>query len=273
MPELETRIAQWRTRMAAALPERDEAVAELEEHLREHFAELKRQGKSDDDAFSQAQERLGQPAAIAREFGRMPSGWRPGLVSLPVLALALATLMGALLWNWSRHPNLSAFQVVYLVNLGIYIAGYFGVLGAGLIAACAGLRSLSRPLSERERQAVRRQLKRLARLAVWMIPIGGALGAYWRAEFVPNQWTQWSFHLRLIASTVSVVLLFLVQSRSAASDRSRWLAAILATLAIVLSGFGSRLRIADFPVAWLGALFLAGQAFSMLPRFRIVRVR
>jgi len=269
MPELETRIAQWRTRMAAALPERDEAVAELEEHLRDYLADLKRQGKSDDEAFSLAEERLGQPVTIAREFGRMPSAWRPGLVSLPVLALALTTLTGYPLWLWSRHLTLSALQVVYV---GIYIAGYFGVLGAGLIATSAGIKSLIRPLSERERQAVRRQLKRLARLAVWMIPIGGALGAYWRAEFVPNQWTQWSFQLRLIASTVSVGLLFLVQSRSSASDRSRWLAAILATLAIVLSGFGPRLRIADFPVAWLGALFLAGQVFSMLPRFRIVRV-
>ena len=269
MPELETRIAQWRTRMAAALPERDEAVSELEEHLRDYLVELKRQGKSDDEAFSLAEERLGQPATIAREFGRMPSGWRPGFVSLPILALALATLAGVSLWNWSRHFTLSALQVV---SIGMYITGYFGVLGAGLIATSAGIKSLIRPLSERERQAVRRLLKRLTRLAVWLIPIGGALGAIWRAEFAPNQWTQWSFHLRLIASTVSVVLLFLVQSRSAGSDRSRWLAAILASLAVVLSGFGARLRIVDFPVAWLGALFLAGQAFSMLPRFRIVRV-
>ncbi len=269
MPELETRIAQWRTRMAAALPERDEAVAELEEHLRDYLADLKRQGKSDDEAFSLAEERLGQPVTIAREFGRMPSGWRPGRVSLPVLALALATLMGLSLWNWSRHLTVSALQVI---ALGVYITGYFGVLGAGLIATSASVKSLLRPLSERERRAVRRLLQRLARLAVWMLPLGAALGAYWRAEFLTNQWTEWSFHLRLLASTVSVGLLFLVQSRSSPSDRSRWLAAILATLAIVLSGFGPRLRIADFPVAWLGALFLAGQVFSMLPRFRIVRV-
>ena len=40
MPNLETRIQEWRARMTQALPQRDEAVAELEEHLREHVANL-----------------------------------------------------------------------------------------------------------------------------------------------------------------------------------------------------------------------------------------
>lgn len=268
MPELEIRIAEWRARMAAVLPQRDEAMAELEEHLRDHLADLRRQGKSDEEAFALAQERLGEPHAVAREFERMPV-MQPGWILLPALALMLAFLVGLSLWHWSQRLPVTALHVVFL---GTYVTGCFGVLGSGLIATSALVTTLRRPLREREQCAVRRLLKKLARLAVVLLPMGVALGTFWRAELIPNQWTLWSYNLRMIVSIVSVALLFFAQSRPAASDRVRWLTAIFASLVLFFSRFGPAIRIADIPVAWLCAVFLLGQVFFVLPRFRIVRV-
>src|SRR5687767_3789424 len=87
MSNLETRLAEWRARMAKVLPQSEAALDELEEHLRERVAELESHGTSEDDAFAIAQAGIGEPHVIAREFDRIPGRWRPGLISLPALAL------------------------------------------------------------------------------------------------------------------------------------------------------------------------------------------
>jgi hypothetical protein len=145
--------------------------------------------------------------------------------------------------------------------------------GSGLIATSALVTAWRRPLLEREVGAVRRILGRLAWLAVVMLPAGIALSTLWRAQFMPNQWTLWSYQLRMIGSLISVALLFFAHARRAASDRVRWLTAICASAVLFFSGFDPRIRVADIPVAWLCTLFLLGQVLLALPRFRIVRVR
>ena len=75
MSDFEIRLAEWRTQMSQALPQRPEALAELEEHLREHFTHLQRQGIPDDEAFVRARDRIGEPQVVAREFARMPTGY------------------------------------------------------------------------------------------------------------------------------------------------------------------------------------------------------
>ena len=269
MPELETKIAAWRARMSAALPHRNEAVVELEEHLREHLAALQRQGKSEDEAFALAQERLGSVQVVAHEFDRMPAGWRPGVILLWMLALLLALAVGASLWGWSRRLPLTIFQIVASCVNG---TGFFGILGSGVVAASALITSCWRPLRERERQAVRQLLKMLTRLAGVFLPVGLALVTVWRAQFVPNFWTLGAYELRLIAILASLGLLAFTQSRRS-RERVLWLTAICASLVAFFSGFAPRFRVADVPIAWLGAVFLAGQIFLAVPRFRIVRVR
>jgi hypothetical protein len=271
MSKLETSIAEWRARMTEALPQRDEAVAELEEHLREHMAKLQRQGKSDDEAFALAQERIGEPHAIAREFDRMPASWRPGLILLPVLALILAFLLGGILYNyWERRLSVGAlhpkWDQLYLVSIATSFTGYFGIFGSALIATGAFMKTSRRPLSERERQAVRRLLGKLARIAAIFISIGWALSTLWLARF---QGTHWSLHLRLAGPLFSVALLIFAQSRPAASHRVGWIMAILPCLVVVFASFGRFIRVADISVAWLCVVFLLGQVFFALPRFRI----
>src|SRR5687767_6289770 len=103
MSNFDLRIGEWRTQMARALPQRDELVAELEEHLREHFSHLRQEGKSEDEAFALARQRIGEPDAIAREFDRMPACWRPGLIILPIMAVLTVFLLGGYLWLWSQE--------------------------------------------------------------------------------------------------------------------------------------------------------------------------
>jgi hypothetical protein len=263
MRELETKIAEWRAKMLQALPHRYEAATELEEHLREHITALKAQGKSDDEAFALAQERVGEPQAIAREFERMPAEWRPGLILLPMLGLILALFVGRYLWP--RLP-VTAFPVASMVTS---TAGYFGVLGSALIATVAFLKSARRPLAERERLAVRRMLGKLARIAGVFVAIGWLLGTVWALQFDPNNlWTARTFHLRQAGLLVSVALLLFAHSRPATSDRVRWLTAILPFCVVCFSTFDRVIRVANISIAWACVVFIVVQTILVLPRFR-----
>ncbi len=268
MSKLETRITEWRARMLHALPQRDETVAELEEHLREHCAELQRQGKSEDEAFAVAQKKMGEPEAIGREFDRMPAGWRPGLFLLPILALFLAVSLGFQLKMWSERLPLTALLVASLLTSGI---GFIAVTGSALIAMSAFLKSAWRPLSERERLAVRRVLARLARLAAVFVAIGWVVsGLFWGSQLRVTPLDMLHYHLRMAGLFASVVLLVFAHSRTGISERVRWLTAILPCLMVVITSFGRLFRVADIHVGWacVGILLL-GQVFFVLPRFRI----
>ena len=264
MSNLETRLADWRARMAKVLPQSEAALDELEEHLRERVAELESHGTSEDDAFAIAQAGIGEPHVIAREFDRIPGRWRPGLISLPALALILAFFYGQYLWNWPKHWPGTA---LHLVALATYTIVFLGIIGAGLIATGAFMKTLRRPLGERERYAVRRLLGNLAWVAAVCVLAGWALNAIWLIQYGYGG-ARWPFHVRYGGALVSVVLLILALSRRNVSDRGRWFMAILPSLVVIFLNLWL-MRVADVSIAWVCVAFLLGQVFYVLPRFRI----
>lgn len=262
MSNLETRLAEWRARMAKVLPQSEEALDELEEHLRERVAELESHGTSDDDAFAIAQAGIGEPHVIAREFDRIPGRWRPGWISLPALALIVAYYIGLSLWTFSKHPPVPALHVAAVVT---DIIGFFGIIGAGLIATGAFMKTLRRPLTERERYAVRKLLGNLAWVAAVCFLARWALSAIWLIQYGG---AHWPFHVRYGGTLFSVVLLILALSRRNVSDRGRWFMAILPALVVIFLNLWL-MRVADVSIAWVCVAFLLGQVFYVLPRFRI----
>lgn len=73
MHDLESKIAAWRTKVTAALPPGDDLAEELEAHVRDQIDALVAAGMAGPAAFEAAVGRLGDPAALAREFERVPS--------------------------------------------------------------------------------------------------------------------------------------------------------------------------------------------------------
>lgn len=93
--ELSAALAAWHARMAQA-GVTSEARTELEDHLREAFAARVAAGEAPSSAWSAAEQRLGEPGALAREFARVtnplpdPVTWL-GLGYLAVSSLSQAT--------------------------------------------------------------------------------------------------------------------------------------------------------------------------------------
>ena len=140
MRELETKIAAWRARLTAAMPDRPDTRRELEDHLRDHFTALCRSGLGEDEALVASMARIGEPAALAREFARVEGPWwqasRPVVVMLGVMAVILSTMEALVVWRCGT----GAMTLLFGVHVGLVAAGYLSVLTAGLIGAARSFR-------------------------------------------------------------------------------------------------------------------------------------
>jgi len=77
MFSLDQAVAEWRRRMIAAGITQPSSLDELENHLREHLEHLTREGKTDEEAFDAAVERIGQIDLLKSEFAKAEGflGW------------------------------------------------------------------------------------------------------------------------------------------------------------------------------------------------------
>ena len=77
MSELNARIARWRTGLEAGDALTDEALDELESHLRDEHDDLVGRGLADDEAFLIAARRLGRSEQLDAEFAKVAprGGW------------------------------------------------------------------------------------------------------------------------------------------------------------------------------------------------------
>lgn len=71
MSSLNDLIKQWTEDLSTKESFRSEDLAELDQHLRSSIAELRTSGLSDEEAFLVASSRLGHPAVLEKEFGKV----------------------------------------------------------------------------------------------------------------------------------------------------------------------------------------------------------
>lgn len=270
MPELETGITAWRMRMQAALPDQEETVRELEEHLRDQIAALRRHGLDADGAFARAEASVGDPAAIAQEFDRMGARWlpasRPALVVLVLLACTV-TLMGTLLVSDYLSGKWTLLLVAHVFTL---TAGCVSVLGTGLIGCCAMLAAWRSPLTRRERGEMRHLIFRLTVVSGMLVPVGMILGMVWAVSNLGRVWSNSPVELGAAFILVSIVLSLIVQTRTFVDHRVCWMLAMAGNIALILGWMWARAVTPAVPIAWLSLSLIASQvAIMLLPQRKV----
>ena len=103
MPDMETRIREWKRSLAVAFGGYGEVVEELESHLREEIDRLTQAGQAPDAALMTAQAKLGAPENLAAEYARAvpPARWLPIPVGLALIVL----LFGYWAHSWTRSKQ------------------------------------------------------------------------------------------------------------------------------------------------------------------------
>lgn len=264
MSEIEARIGAWRTRLQAVLPDREETVRELEEHLRDEIDALQARGLNAVDAFARAEASIGEPAVIAREFERMGAAWlpapRPALVLLVLLACAV-TLVGALLVS---DYLAGKWTLLFVAHVFTITAGYLSVLGTGLIGGCALLTAWRRPLTRREHGELRHLLFRLTVVSGVLVPVGMILGMAWAGSNLGRAWSNSPVELGAAVILVSIILSLIVQTRTFVDHRVRWLLAVAGNIALILGWMWARAATPAVPIAWLSLALITSQVAIML---------
>ncbi len=212
MPEadLEPDIAAWRARMTAALPGRPEAVRELEEHLRDHIAALRREGMSGAAALAAAVRQFGDAAAVGREFSGTPSrwfgvahSWERRVLAYTAASLGLLGCMFYLTWStWALTRLLSGKHLGPNRDMAVF----WILVAIALSTVCALAMRAGGRFLERPTRADARSIAAFALLAVWML--GGYALAGARFPYAVNVtvlvlalsglillWRAWTVHV------------------------------------------------------------------------------
>jgi hypothetical protein len=269
MPELDAPIAAWRARLAAAMPDEEKTVRELEAHLRDHIDALRRMGMTPEAALDESLKRLGDVQTIAHEFSRARHRWWPATLPVRVvLSLLAVMLVAAFAWLFHamRAPNmngrtLTGLGSVYFITTSM---GFQMVFATGLLGSCALVKAWRRPLTDREGREFRRTIFRLTVAAGVFLSHGLVLGLYWAGTY-GRAWS-WSFiEVRSLLVFGATWFFLIRQCRGKLDDRMRWLLAVLGNIVIALSWFAAK-RSLTTPLP-MALFFYVFAAIHLIPAF------
>ena len=176
MADFEHRIASWRRELSSAMEGRPDVVDELEDHLRQELETLTRAGKTPDEAWDAALNRLGDVRKLSREFAKSSrAGWLPTRAAMTVLggcglASAAFLLVGV---SGGRYEALLAVHI-FAITLG-----YAATFAFGFAAASAVVSHAAGTFGARQSDALRRAGTPMLTAAVGLTLVGIVLGVIW----------------------------------------------------------------------------------------------
>lgn len=228
MQQLEPKFAAWRRALNPAITEA--AAEELESHLRAVVDEQIAAGKSPDEAFTLAVQRLGNPADVSREFAKARSQtWLPvklALVAVVIISLAL----GIIVLNITETRGLLLAAHTFAISVG-YLSG----LLVGGLGICFALQRWLGQTSLAIEASATRGAALLAKLALVMTILGVLLGAIWAQGAWGRLWA-WDGKETGGASVIFALAIFLA-CHNRPSTRAAMIQAIIGNIIISLAWF------------------------------------
>lgn len=176
MPDLEQRIAAWRAEMVRAGLS-STALDELEAHLRDQTSELIRSGLSEETAFQNATRKLGNPAAMRKEFEKVHHSPRSeAKLNIAIWTSALLLLaVGMAAKDFSHDRN----SLLLFANVFMLTAGYLCVFLSGSVGIIYAIGRWTQKLTPAKEDSLGNAARGFNRLAAVLAGAGFMLGAIW----------------------------------------------------------------------------------------------
>jgi hypothetical protein len=233
MPELETRIQEWKRSLAIAFGGSGEILEELESHLREEIDRLMQAGQAPDAALAAAQAKLGRPVDLAAEYARAvpPAHWLPIRVGLALLVL----LLGSFTWMFVVPGFRPGGDVLLALHVAAVVAGYAAGFYAGLLGICYVGCWLIRPIGLGQRRSLGRTLFVANAGATLLLLFGMVLGGVWAHE----RWGRaWNNDPREIGALIPLLWFAALTAMLWTAPRKQHLWVLLSVLAIGVGVWG-----------------------------------
>jgi ABC-type transport system involved in cytochrome c biogenesis permease subunit len=216
------------------------ALAELEDHLREHFDALTLAGHSEQEAWSLATAKLGSPAEVAREFAKVHRLSRLDRAVLCAMVGAALAVVGALVGGlYGANPPL-ANQPLLASHVATITLGYLSGLLAASVAGYAIVRSLMRPASTAALRDATLKVVRSASVAACVLSMAGfVLGAIWAEGAWGRAFTGLPREIGALLVIGIFAALAVVTSRHSWAPRTQLAMAAIGGGAVLAAWFGA----------------------------------
>ena len=263
MFDFEHQIRQWRRGISIRLPIHSDAVAELEDHLREAVQRHVQNGMTQEAAWTKAMEELGSPDSIMIEFNKLPGyavyRWWPARIVMGTYFI-VALLASSFIVSRLLKGKIDTLLALHVLTITL---GYTAVFSISAIAAWSVLSRTFRGWSDTETEVLSRTTWYITVSALVLTMLGMALGGFW----VYSQTGQyWAWNPKEIGGVTLVAwnALVLVLLNRRKNER----------IGMVLGLMGSAL----VTLCWFGPIFAAsgalhGQRGSDIPiRVAVIEV-
>jgi len=183
MPDIDERIATWRSALAVQLGGDADILSELETHLRDEIAHLIQKGETPDRAADLAVAHIGVPSELAREFAKSGT-WLPIYFVLGISVL----FFGLVMWgcseicfavdrgqpDWLIQPDWLMFSYVFA-----HFARCILIFAIGGLANCYAMQRTWRDLSFGQARTWNRAQLCMASFAFIFAVIAFVLAGVW----------------------------------------------------------------------------------------------
>ncbi len=246
MFDFDQEMRRWRRVISKRLPLHRDAVAELEEHLRDAVQRHVENGLPQDVAWTKAMDELGSPDSIMVEFNKLPRyavyRWWPARIVMGtyfIVALLLSSLIIARILE-GKVETLLALHVMSTT------LGYTAVFAISAIAAWSVISRAFRGWTDAETEVFSRTTRCVSMTALILTLLGVVSGGCW----VYRQTAQyWSWNLKEIGGVTLVawnaLVLVLLNRRN--NERIGMVLGLMGAVLVTL--------------CWFGPIFLSSETF------------
>lgn len=266
MRELDKGIAEWRKRMAAGGVKRSAVLDELESHLREEIRARMAAGASEDDAFKLAAVRMGDPASVRREFGKIKITRNLPLIIGSALWIGLAVYVVIVnVWADSTgRLNLPTSIHIFAVTMG-----YAATLLAGFVGVCYICQQWLGRMDGERRQSLRRAVSRFVSIAALLVPVGFIFGTFWTKDHFGTYWIGSAREIWAVCVIGWFAGLWVLQRFTRVSSSILMMLCVIGSMIVNVAWFDPRLRgvlemLRGQAIHWCLATFLGLQFLVLL---------
>lgn len=249
MPDLEEKIAEWRTRMAAGGINSLAVLDEPESHLREEIRARLSAGDSETVAFQTAAARIGSAGSLRMEFNKIT-----GVVSLPVLIGASiwigAVVLGLVLI--SHRVAAGTLGPLLFMHVLTILSGYGAAFLAGALAACYVYCRWAGRLSPALHEALTRTTLRFTYISAVLNVTGFLLGMLWAHKYRGAVWLNDPREFGGLCVCLWFVVLSLAYWAKKVTDHTRMLLSLIGNMIVAPAWFGANILAHNPAMHWYG---------------------
>lgn len=265
MRNLDDKIGEWRSQMAAGGIKSPAVLDELESHLREEILCRTKAGRSEEQAFREALDRMGNADCLRKEFSKVDSNRRI-LTGSFLVWLGMTGCIVVMLGERFLNGNTGLLLTVHIFSI---TTGYLSAFMAGGFAAAYVCAQSVDGTSATLKHQLAVGAIRFLDLATALVIVGFVLALFWTDRHYGRYWTKTIREIGGLTALAGLVVLSVVRRLGRLTKERQALLGLGASLVVGIAWYGMLLVEQNRPLGswWPMEVFAAVHVFFFVLNF------